>query len=1316
MRYLSTVLGFVSLLCLTTVPRGHAQTITAGGLTVDVDDAGRVTRLDVAGTGVMGQSAVGPLVELADVTRGPEFVPGTRIEGDLAAGLKVTFEGLAANATLTARAIDAGAVRFTCRLVGKEDLPARGVVLRFAFPVDAVGWRWHDDMQTSRLIAAGQAYENVRPLREWPDLPEWADQPSLRMGSANRNFTTVLTGPVGLALAVPIDKPCIFRTAYDAAQRRLHLVYDMALSPDTTKPNQWTFEFDLYPCEPAWGFRGALDGYYRLYSELFANHVKRPGQWMAFSKLSQIDNVNEFLFGVQWGAPEPAYDDKIGVPSVIYLTHAGQFARIDGHDPETDPLPDHDVLLKTMTEAFRRTTGLEDMFPAVALYDAEGKPDIRKTRAYGHIISQFNMAPQLPYGKWLLERATENTVRIRERTGGELDGFGYDGLCTGLNYRTEHFRYSVAPPIWDPVARNPVLNNHFDSCAFARAAAESFRNRGQISIMNGALHASCFVAPWLDVFGAETGLRISREALNYVRSISRHKPVVTLLKGNFEQAYGRAEIELFMKRALAYGVFPGFFDWSTSALGPGGRYWDHPRYYERDRDLFRKYMPLVQTLATAGWEPITRARSSHERVFVERFGPDADGIVWLTLLSEDAQPRGTTVMVDAAALQLDVAAVQCEEILTEQAVTLRRSGEKLEVELDVEAGGVKLLRLSTPAQAAAWRLAQAGDVVERGVRMREVDAEKPPLAVSWHCTGAVEYEREAAGDGCRMVFRGDGRGAQSAWQWAMLFQEEPAPVTLRVRVAGENLEGKGPLRIQARHAWVSPGFSYYDNEYLDLPKGTYDYQDFELTITPEQPLRAAWLQPEMGAGVTGTLRIASITLHDRYRDDYVHNAHFSEWYEPVPEAMRDRLAAESKALQAAVEAAREAVRDDLTDESTRQRLFDIGARTAALRQWIGEENAHNACRRVLRDLDSVERHVSLVTLAALGLSAPTLEAPARVAAGDAVQVRALVAGAPAMPVHTRLRAEGEAANPELTAGPGEWSTLHVRKEAAAGDRVTLLGEILLGPADRAVPIRVARELVVVSPLEASIGSAAPRAVGNALPLAVTVQNNLARPEKARIAVTVPPGWHAPAPKEVSLEPGREETVPFLATPADGAQAGRVELAAEVVMGDHTARVSATALHIPPAANRVRNPGFEDGLAGWSGLGDFGIDTEVACSGNASLRLHNAKPSDRAQVSQTVALNQEQPAPVLLRATSRAENVAGAAGREYALYVDIYYTDGTPLYGQIHAFPTGTTQWQVGEVIIQPEKPIRNVNIYILLRNTAGTVWFDDVAMMEGITQ
>jgi hypothetical protein len=63
-------------------------------------------------------------------------------------------------------------------------------------------------------------------------------------------------------------------------------------------------------------------------------------------------------------------------------------------------------------------------------------------------------------------------------------------------------------------------------------------------------------------------------------------------------------------------------------------------------------------------------------------------------------------------------------------------------------------------------------------------------------------------------------------------------------------------------------------------------------------------------------------------------------------------------------------------------------------------------------------------------------------------------------------------------------------------------------------------------------------------------------------------------------------------------------------------------------------------------------------------------------------------------------------------VDIYFTDGTPWYGNTFNFPTGTTDWQLGELYLEPAKPIRNVNVYMLLRNKTGKAWFDDVAVME----
>lgn len=1287
------ILSTVAILALAGAAVGHAQ---EAGVEMTITGGATVSALRVGGVDVTGEAAPCPLVELADVTGDRQFVPGTP-----AADGRLAFEGLDASAGVTTET-DGGRLRVMAHLQGRADLPARGVLLRLNLPLDAIGWRWHDDMQTARGINSGTVYENVRALRAWPDLPEWTDRPSLRIGAANRNFCTVLTGPVGLCLAAPMDRPCIFRTAYDPDARQLQIVYDLALSPDTNPPNEWSFEFELYDCDPDWGFRSAVQRYYELHPEYFEVYFEDPGMWMAFSKLSQIDNVNEFRFGLQEGAPEVAYDDLIDVKDTIYLTHAGQFANIPDHDPENDPLPPHERLVEVMSETFNRRTRQEGIYEAVGLFDAEGKLDIQRARVYGHIIAQFNLDPELPYGAWTLEEADRRTASILDGTGGRLDGFYYDGLSSGLNYRPEHFATSAAPPMWDPVAEKPVLNNFFSSCEFARAAAEKLRPQDQITMMNGAFGASFYVAPWLDVFGGETSLRIPREQMNYLRSVAHHKPVLTLLKGNFEKERDHEQILLFHKRCLAYGIFPGFFDWSPSGLGPGGRYWDHPEYYERDRDIFRTYQPLVQTLAAAGWEPMTGARSSNEGVFVERFGPGEDGVLWLTLLNEEDRPLSTELTIDVQALGL-ADGVECVDVLSDRAIELRRDGDALSAEIAVEADGVMMLQIATRAQAVGWRLAEMAETVELGRTMRDVDArtERPAIAAAWHCD-RDSYVREQIGEGYALVLDGTERGAQGAWQWAMLFQPEAAPVTIRMRVAAEGVEGEGFLRLSARHAWVSPSYSHYETATFDLPTGTYDWQDLEFTIEPEQPLRAIHLRPEMHGNLSGKLKIASITIEDEFGDDYVENPEFAQWYEPLPDDLRGRLEADSAAILGAIEAARRS--------PDRDSLLAIGARTTATRAFIADAGAQNPARRLLRDIETVEAHLAHALLAALGISAPTLSAPAAVAAGDAVPVGFAIGDTAGLPVTSAITVEGPAAIER----DGDGHLLRVPAGVEAGEKLTLTGTALIGPEGSAAPIRATRTVEVVPPLALEMLSEGTDDETGAFRVAVRVRNNRTRAVEARVQISAPEGWSAPEPVAVALQAGAEERLSMLVEPREGAEAGSVQIAATATAGDARAEDSAQMLYIPAEANLLRNPGFEDGLTGWSSsaTGAIEADTQVAHGGAASVRLSNESRAQRCQISQTVTLNQQRPCPILVRAASRGEGLSGPPSRGWSLYVDIYYTDGTPLYGRTFDYATDTDQWQVGELVIEPERPIRNVNVYLLLRDRAGTVWFDDAAVME----
>jgi hypothetical protein len=147
----------------------------------------------------------------------------------------------------------------------------------------------------------------------------------------------------------------------------------------------------------------------------------------------------------------------------------------------------------------------------------------------------------------------------------------------------------------------------------------------------------------LDVMGTETNWNpggrwrpMSDAELLYRRAMCKGKPFCFLMNTRFED-FSHQFVERYMKRALAYGMFPGFFSHNASQ----GHYFTRPELYNRDRPLFRKYVPLVKRVAEAGWEPIPRARSSDERVYVERFGTR-----YLTVFNDGPGRRTATIHLD----------------------------------------------------------------------------------------------------------------------------------------------------------------------------------------------------------------------------------------------------------------------------------------------------------------------------------------------------------------------------------------------------------------------------------------------------------------------------------------------------------------------------------------------------------------------------------------------------------------------------------------------------------------------------------------------
>ena len=94
-----------------------------------------------------------------------------------------------------------------------------------------------------------------------------------------------------------------------------------------------------------------------------------------------------------------------------------------------------------------------------------------------------------------------------------------------------------------------------------------------------------------------------------------------------------------MHRWLAFGEFPTITELSYRGSD-----------FERGRPLYKQFMPAMQRIAYAGWEPITHASVSEDSLFVERFGNWSDGDLHFTVHNDSDEPNTCLLIVDKSAL------------------------------------------------------------------------------------------------------------------------------------------------------------------------------------------------------------------------------------------------------------------------------------------------------------------------------------------------------------------------------------------------------------------------------------------------------------------------------------------------------------------------------------------------------------------------------------------------------------------------------------------------------------------------------------------
>ena len=240
----------------------------------------------------------------------------------------------------------------------------------------------------------------------------------------------------------------------------------------------------------------------------------------------------------------------------------------------------------------------------------------------------------LPGIPGMCEYQVKNSERDFERYYAKPAPEGQDGeyidsaegyLTPALDFNRRVFAASETPLVFSSGEdHTPAVFKGLSMYEYVRRTANRVWPRGRFMMANGVPGRWPWLPAYVDVGGTETAWidkdgnwrPESHASLIYKRAMSMGKPYCYLQNVNFEK-FKYEDMENFMRHCVAYGLFPGCFSHNASE----GHYFTRPDIYNRDRPLFRKYVPLCRKLSEAGWRPQNVLVSSADaKVFVEQFG------------------------------------------------------------------------------------------------------------------------------------------------------------------------------------------------------------------------------------------------------------------------------------------------------------------------------------------------------------------------------------------------------------------------------------------------------------------------------------------------------------------------------------------------------------------------------------------------------------------------------------------------------------------------------------------------------------------------
>jgi len=564
----------------------------------------------------------------------------------------------------------------------------RALTLSYKLPLNLTGWIWGDDISSSRIIGDDGPYRNSQSLGE----ERWvATYPIASISNPEEH--------IGITIAVPMDQPRIVEFQYLPGE--FSIKYDFAISGLTVNfPNKASFTFYIYKNDlPDWAFRGSLQKYYELFPQFFTKRATKEGIWMPFTPISRVRNPEDFGFMFHEGDSDVPYDNAHGYYAFVYIepwdywldmgtlnrepTSAEVLSALRSDINSTDPTRRENARAVMTSGLYNSTGGL--YFRTVnapwisgsgwsALFPTNTDPSIPGNESY----------PNKAYVTWELQ--LDPAFQRAESLKATLDGIYLDSFQGYFpdteNYRKEHFSNASFPLQWDGGTYDPVLLDLFTHYPLTEQISMRMHAQGKLVMANTIDTLSTFFAHLVDVAGIEVNwlpggqyTPDSDEIFNYRRSIMYQKPYLLLMNTNFD--YMTYDIvEKYFKRCTHYAVFPSMF----SADASTHPYWENSALYERDRPLFKKYIPIIEELSGAGWEPVTYARAEPSGVSLERYGP-WEGTTYFSVHNpSQTEAKNFTLAIDASILSLGAEGPQIVEIIGNREVAFTKGDNALYVQ------------------------------------------------------------------------------------------------------------------------------------------------------------------------------------------------------------------------------------------------------------------------------------------------------------------------------------------------------------------------------------------------------------------------------------------------------------------------------------------------------------------------------------------------------------------------------------------------------------------------------------------------------------